>query len=215
MITVPEVAEKIIKRSRYLSEAMSKGLINNSSLARYIKPEIEEMLVKKVNASSIIMALNRLQKTLGPKPKYSNIFKSTPTMTTRSNLVILNISNSQSLKEKYEKILEIDNGQKHIFSFTRGVSELTIIVSTEMSNETKKILNGEKMTSEIRNLSSITIHLPEEATQTPGVFYFFLKSLAWEEINIIEVVSTESEFTLIFEEKYINKAFSILKSLFI
>ena len=48
MITVPEAAKKIVMRSRYLSEAMSKGIINNSSLARYIKPEIEEMLLKKV-----------------------------------------------------------------------------------------------------------------------------------------------------------------------
>ena len=67
MITVPEAAEKIIKRSRYLSEAMSKGFINNSSLARYIKPEIEEMVFRKVNESSVIMALNRLQKSLKPQ----------------------------------------------------------------------------------------------------------------------------------------------------
>ena len=47
MITVPEAVGKIVGRSRYLAEAMSKGIINNSSLARYIKPEIEEILIKK------------------------------------------------------------------------------------------------------------------------------------------------------------------------
>ena len=74
MITVPEAADTIIKRSRYLSEAISKGFINNSSLARYIKPEIEEMLTKEISISSIIMALIRLQKNIKPQSKYKNIF---------------------------------------------------------------------------------------------------------------------------------------------
>src|SRR3989344_5363568 len=214
MITVPEAAEKIIKRSRYLLEAMSKGFINNSSLARYIKPEIEEMLIKKVNESSIIMALNRLQKTLEPKSKYSNIFKNPPTMMTRSNLAMLSIVNSQSLNEKYDKLFRTDNLQKHHLVLTIGTSESTLILSDEMLPHAKKVLAEEKIVSEITNLSSITIHLPKEATSTPGVFYFFLKSLAWEGINKTEIVSTKSEFTFLFEDKNINKAFSVLKSLF-
>ena len=50
MLTVPEASKIIIERSRYLSEALSKDLINLSSLARYIKPEIEEMLIKNIQA---------------------------------------------------------------------------------------------------------------------------------------------------------------------
>ena len=56
MITVPEAAKKIIERSRYLSEAISKGIINYSALARYIRPEIEQILIKKVSLASVIMA---------------------------------------------------------------------------------------------------------------------------------------------------------------
>lgn len=56
MITVPEATKKIVERSRYLVEAMSKGLINYSSLARYIKTELEQMLLKPVSEASILMA---------------------------------------------------------------------------------------------------------------------------------------------------------------
>ena len=214
MVTVPEAAEKIIKRSRYLSEAMSKGFINNSSLARYMKPEIEEMLLKKVNASSIIMALNRLQKNLKPQSKYKNTFKNKPTIIIRSNLFEINFTNSETLTTKCSQILSLNGGQKFFLTFSKGISESTIIASNEITNQIKEIIKHEKTISELNNLSSITINLPGSSVNTPGIFYFFLKSLAWEGVNIVEIVSTVSEFTLILEDKDVNKAFSILKSLF-
>lgn len=214
MVTVPEAAKIIIKRSRYLTEAMSKGFINNSSLARYMKPEIEEMLVKKVNDSSIIMALNRLQKNLKPQSKYKNIFRTKPTIIIRSNLSEINFANSETLDAKYSELLNLQDGHKFFLTYSKGISESTIIASNEIIRQIKKLTENEKTISEFRNLSSITIHLPKQSVNTPGVFYFFLKSLAWEGINIIEIVSTLSEFTLIFEDKDVNKAFLLLKSLF-
>lgn len=214
MITVPEATQIIIKRSRYLSEAISKDIINHSSLARYIKPEIEEMLIKKVSLSSIIMALKRLQKELKPHSSYKNIFKSAPTMLLRSNLVELNIGNSESLKNKYEKILSLNDSNRYLLLLSKNANETTIIISNNLYVDTKNILKEETIISEFKNLSSISTQLPKDAIKSPGVFYFFLKSLAWEGINILEIISSYSEFTLIFEDKEVNKAFSILKSLF-
>src|SRR5579885_828585 len=99
MITVPEATKKIVERSRYLSEAMSKGLINLSSLARYIRPEIEDMLMKDVSEASIIMALKRLEPYFKPKFKHTDIFKTPPEMIVRSNLVELTLNNSETLSQ--------------------------------------------------------------------------------------------------------------------
>jgi hypothetical protein len=214
MITVPEASEKIINRSRYLSEAMSKGIINLSSLARYIKPEIEEMLLKKISSSSVIMALKRLKAKLKP-PQYKNVFKTSPEMILWSNLTEINIINSYSFDQKYQDLLKLSNeNRKHFLTITRGISETVIVASNSIYSVVNKMLKEEKIIFQFANLSSVGIRLPKEAEETPGVFYFFLKSLAWEGINIIEIVSTASEFTLILEDKDANKAFSILKSLF-
>jgi hypothetical protein len=88
MVTVAQAVEKIIHRSRYLSEAISKNLINTSSLARYIKPELEKMLLKKVSDAAILMAINRLAKDI--KPHYSShaILTSAPEMILRSSLIL-------------------------------------------------------------------------------------------------------------------------------
>ncbi|KKQ27013.1 MAG: hypothetical protein A3H17_04055 [Candidatus Levybacteria bacterium RIFCSPLOWO2_12_FULL_37_14] len=214
MITVPEAADTIIKRSRYLSEAISKGFINNSSLARYIKPEIEEMLTKEISISSIIMALIRLQKNIKPQSKYKNIFENKPTIIIRSNLFEINFTNSKTLEAKYSHILSLNEERKFFLTFSKGISESTIIASNEIANQIKTITKSEKMISELNKLSSITINLPNQAISSPGALYFFLKSLAWESVNIVEIVSTLSEFTLILEDKNVGKAFSIIKSLF-
>ncbi|MDE2026665.1 MAG: aspartate kinase, partial [Patescibacteria group bacterium] len=103
---------------------------------------------------------------------------------------------------------------KYFFTLTEGVSETTIIASEEVFDEIRKLFTKEIVLSSYKNLSSITIRMPKEVMETPGIFYFFLKSLAWEGINIMEVVSTNLELTLILEDKEVNRAFAILKSLF-
>lgn len=215
MITIPEAAETIINRSRYLSESMSKGIINISALARYIKPELEEMLKKKASYAAIVMALNRLSTQIKPHYVYNRIFKTKPDMIVRSNLAEITVSRSESLIDKYPTLLKLSNpNSKYFFTITEGVFDTTIIASQDLVIKIKKVLENEEIASEFTNLSSITIKLPTEAISTPGIFYFFLKSLAWEGINIIEIVSAYLEFTIVLPEKETNRAFSILQSLF-
>ncbi len=215
MITVPEEAKRIIERSRYLVEAMSKDLINYSSLARYIKPELEKSLMKPVSEASIIMAIKRIAQDIKPKFAPLTIFQGTPEMIVRSNLVEFTLQNGQSLRKKYKDLSEFySDKQQYFFTLTEGVFETTIIVSSDLRDNIRSLLAHEQIISEVNNLSGITIRLPKENVTTPGVYYFFLKSLAWEGVNIIEIVSTPNEVSLILEDKEVNTAFAILKSLF-
>lgn len=215
MITVPEATKKVVERSRYLVEAMSKGLINYSSLARYIKPELEQMLLKPVSEASILMALKRLEKEMQPKFVPLKIFDIAPDMIVRSNLVELSIGNSEHLAERFVKLFEAHKrNHSSFFTITEGISETGIIFSRDLEQEVKTILEGEEILFELPKLSAITIRMPKENITTAGVYYFFLKSLAWEGINIVEIISTPLEVSLILEDKDINRSFEILKSLF-
>lgn len=214
MITVPQAVEKIIKRSRYLSEALSKDLINASSLARYMKPEVESIVFKNVTMSSIIMAITRLQKSFPSGYKQISIFKEAPDMIVRSNLTLIYVKNSIDLLQKLSTIEKTSQSFQKKALFTYGRVE-TIILTNKMNLEgIKKILKKEETLEVFPNVSSITIHLPQEAVITPGIFYFFIKSLAWEGVNILDILSTRAELTLIFSPKDINSAFGIIQSLF-
>ena len=215
MITVPEATKKIVERSRYLTEAMSKGIINYSSLARYIKQELEQMLLKPVSEASIIMALRRLEQELQPKWQPLKIFQNPPDMIVRSNLFEITVANSDTLTASYQKLFTKHKENKtSFFTMTEGLIETTFIASIDLKFAFDEILKDQTIVATLEKLSAISIRLPEESITTSGVYYFFLKSLAWEGINIIEVVSTYLEFTIVLEEKLVHQAFPILQSLF-
>lgn len=214
MITVPQAVEKIIRRSRYLSEALSKNLINASSLARYMKPEVESLVFKPVTLGSIIIAVKRLEKGFKAGYPQITVFKEAPDMIVRSNLTLLYIKNSKTLIEKLAQIEKTGQNFQKKALFTYGRVE-TIILTNKINLENiRQILKDEETAQTFPNVTSITIHLPEDAVTNPGIFYFFIKSLAWEGVNILDILSTQTELTLIFEPQNINTAFGILQSLF-
>lgn len=192
MITVPEATEKIIKRSRYLSEALSKDIINISSLARYMRPEIESMLIKKVSISSIIMALKRLSGKTYPETPYQQIFKNPPEISVRTNLALLVSDRAREMKS---------------FAFKTEGKEATVALGKKDDLEKYK---GEVYFP----VSSVSISLPKNATKTAGIYYFFIKSLAWERINILQIFTTPKEFTLVVSDSDLQRALEIVRSLF-
>ena len=163
------------------------------------------------------MALNRLsKKNQKALEKQQKIFASPPDLMVRSNLFEITFSNSKFLIQKQKSLLDKINIRQHYFlTFTQGIFETTIIASRELKNKITDIFKDEKIISQVENLSSITVQLPKNTAFIPGAYSFILKSLAWEAINIIEVVSTFTEFTIILEDKNIDKAFSVIKRLFI
>ena len=60
MVSISHVVEDIVKHRPYLSESLAAGIINVSSLARQLQPDVERALQKGVNTGAIVMALNRL-----------------------------------------------------------------------------------------------------------------------------------------------------------
>lgn len=212
MITIPEVVEKIVRKTPFLEEGLNQGIINLSALARLIKKEVEKGTMKEVKVGAILMALKRLPKTATLRPKALEVLKKSHDLIVRSGLTEITVLNTNFSVEKHKEIIEILGEERKFFlTITQGIFETTIIFSNELKRNIEKIFKKEKIIAQFTNLSSITIRLPGKIVLTPGVFYTILKLLAWEGINIVEVVSTFSEFTIILENKEVDRAFSILK----
>ncbi|MBI2019428.1 hypothetical protein HYS95_02025 [Candidatus Daviesbacteria bacterium] len=107
----------------------------------------------------------------------------------------------------------LDNRQDVFCALSQGARETTFIVSAEVKDHIKKIFQNETKVSEISNLSSVTIRLPKEVVYILGVYYQILKRLAFENINVIEILSTYTEITVIIDTRDVEKAFSVLKKI--
>lgn len=214
MMTLPKIVEEIVKKSPFLEEGLSLGIVNLSALARKFKPQIQERLLKDITSGAIVMALKRLEANLKNKKfPLKPVLDALGDITVRSNICEYTFENSSSLlKNQIQLLLRITEQKNTFLTITDGVFETTIFASQNLKPLIEEVYKEEKLKTKQENLSSITIVIPEEATYVPGVYYSILKKLAWEGINFIEVVSSYTELTIFLEAKNVERAFSALKS---
>lgn len=213
MISIPSAVESVIKKRPFLESALIDGLINLSALARQLKPDIEAIVGKSVNDSAVIMALNRLVPRLGAvtTAKAHSVVENIGDITARSKLADYTFQNSPTLHQQQARLLEKVNEMTNIFcTFSQGISETTLVVSDAITDEVEELFAGEVMTSKNSHLALITVKLPLDNTLYPGVYYFLFKELAWDNVNIVEVISTTNEFTIIINDNDVQRAFAIL-----
>lgn len=213
MISIPVAVADVIKKKPFLEGALVDGLINLSALARQIKPEIEEKIGKEVNDSAVIMALNRLVPRLETmsEMRIKNVVENMGDIVVRSNLSDYTFLNTSTLYTLQAKLLNEVYALKNVFcTFSQGIYETTLVVSDTIVPLVEEFFVGEKLIVKNTNLSLITIKLPSDNTSCPGVYYYLFKELAWDNINIVEVISTSNEFTIVVSDEDIHRAFSIL-----
>ena len=216
MLSIGKITEEIIGRSPFLREAMTDDLINISSLARKIKPEIEEILGKEVKEGAIVMAIKRMSPGLYHRLnlKITNIIGELGDFLVRSNLEDYTFENTESLRLKQADLVTLVNTDSDVFyTICRGVTETTIICSQNISSKINNLLINERLKSHTADLASVTVKLPTVNSEVYGVYYYILKHLAWEGLNIVEVVSTANEFTIIVKQDHVDKAFKVLMQL--
>ena len=190
-----------------------EGLINLSALARQLKPEIEKKVGKEVNDSAVIMALNRLvpRLELMSAMKFKKVVENIGDIIVRSNLADYAFVNSPTLYERQAMLLDRVRTMKDVFcTFSQGIYETTLVVSSTIVGLVDEIFADENNIAKTVDLSSITVKLPAENTICPGVYYYIFKELAWDNINITEVISTTNEFTVVISDSDIHRAFTIL-----
>lgn len=213
MISIRDALNEIIRSYPFLEEGLSRDIINYSAFAREIKPQIEKRLYKSVKVGAIVMSLKRISERLADKNKFQKDLNLTD-LTVRSNLTEFTYLISESLIDKQRELFNRLADTKDVFcAVSQGIRETTFIASAQATLEIERVFSSETLVAKIDNISSITIYLPKETAETPGVYYQILKQLAWENINVVEVISTLSELTIVFNEKDVDKAFSTLKKL--
>lgn len=216
MKTISSVVEQYIKSKPFLLSSMSQGIINLTSLARIMMPELEAHLGKDVKQGAVVMSLKRLSEELDFKINYkiSKVLKNIGEITVRSSLTDYTFVISDTLLDNQAKLLpEINKLQDIFYTSSRGVNETNIVTSASVAPIIDALFKGEKLTHKIDNLSSITVKLPQENISTPGVYYYIFQRLAWEGVIIHEVISTTNEFTVIVSDEQIDVAFKVIKDL--
>ncbi|WP_422105342.1 DUF7523 family protein [Winogradskyella sp.] len=217
MQTISSCVEAIVLEQPFLEEALSKGIINYSALADVLQDDVSQTLGKPVKAGAIMMALRRYKDRLTvSKPYYglNALLEQLGDITLRSNLSDFTFRNSNTLIDSQAAILNTIKNKSHIFyTFTRGILESNIIISSSEKEAVLESFKNENCIALKENLSAISLVLPKHNTKVAGLYYQILKRLAWQNVSLYEVISTTNEFTIVVEDTFVDSAFSIIKNL--
>jgi hypothetical protein len=216
MKTISELVQRELNHYPFLMESLHEGLINVSALARNLQPIISREVGKQIKEGAIVMAINRLPAG-GMQSIHKEIRSFARQLTdirVRSSLLDYTFINSASLIRAQAALLSHVGEQPKAFcTYSQGVAETTIVISSGFEQLMEELFSEESLIDLTRNLSAVSLMLPATNRQLHGIYYYILKDLAWQGINVIELISTSNEFTIIVRDEDLDQTFSILMNM--
>lgn len=213
MVTIARTVEKIVERKPFLQEALVRGVINVAALAEEILPEVEAEMKEKVKFGAVMMAIRRLGEKLNSSFIKTAKFDLSSDISVKSDLYEITLRKLPSIQAKISKLYDKINSENDFLTVTQGINEITLITNRRNKPKIRLLFDSKEIKSEVEDIASVTINIPVEAIQTIGLFYIATRALNWENINIIEIVSTFTELTFIIKEEDAPRAFATLKQL--
>ncbi len=211
MVSIARICEKMIAQKPFLQEALSSGIINYGALAETMMKDVEQEFGKKVKHAAVMMALRRLQEKLQHMPITSPKFTSDCDLTIKSDLFEITIVRHPLTYKLIHRFYDlVDPRSGDFLTITTGTHEITIICNKKYKQKFLKMIVKDDLLIEIDDLAALTLKLPKHGVEMPGVFYLITRALTWENINIVEIVSTYTEDTLILKNKDVARAYQIL-----
>ncbi|MDX5324829.1 MAG: aspartate kinase [Bacteroidota bacterium] len=205
--------QEYLEENPFLEEALHNGLLNLSAVARSWKDRLDRDQGESVSEASVIMALRRMEPTI-PKSTMLKLKQFTSDfgdIIVRSDLADFTFNNSPTIASSQSEFLRrIKDQISWFYTFSKGVSETTIIISRDATTALLESFSNERMTQQTLDLASITIMLPQASINTMGLYYYIFRTLTLRGINICEVISTTNEFTLVVSKKDIEKSFEVI-----
>ncbi|WCC44857.1 hypothetical protein PJW08_15175 [Tenacibaculum finnmarkense] len=216
MKTIQEAVEITIRKTPFIEEALNEKLINVSSLARVVLPEVSKLLKKDVKVGAVMMAINRLSPTneLRVRKNIKKLALNLGDVIVRSDLCDFTFKNTSSLLREIAKILSKSaDSNDYFLTVSQGIFETNIVTSKNLRTYVEEIFKRETLINNVNDLASITIKLPKDNLEQSGIYYFILKQFAWANIAVQEIISTTHEMTIVVKEEDVNETFAILMDL--
>lgn len=209
--------KEIINRSPFISEMLIQEVISYSNLAIFIKPKVEALYGSEVSSAAIVMAIRRYTQDL---KKLNHIEKKKNKIdfeiSMKTNIYDVNIKRSNSFIANIPNLYNIIKSENGDFiNISLSDYEIVVTISDKYKDVLDGILKNENVINSELDMVALTISFKDNNfLETPGITYLATRKLAWENINIYEIVSTLNVLTFIIKRKDSLQAYSVLQAFF-
>lgn len=208
MIKVSDVVLDSIKQDPAAYEAIQRGFLNFSAYASQIHSKVERQALKPVQLGTIVVALSRLSKqseTIPPTAIEVHI----NTLNISSPLRDISFEKSLQLQKSLSRFLSETRPDSRFIAITSGISEITIICAEEYADSVLQV-SPQPPKAMMSNLAAITVSFSDSYLSIPNTIYSLLAPLAAQSINIVEIVSTYTELSIVIAQDELDTAISCL-----
>lgn len=202
--SVSKAVREVLAGLAHLDFAFEKRLVNESSLARFIKPRVEEKVGKAVSDGAIIASVHRYvisHNGRAHNPKLLRFLKSFR-MRIRTGLVEINLKRTTKTAEHLALLAEKikwQNDEK--FYLLQRTDELTVIVDAGHQAEVLACAPKKDLLSKHEGRAVITVYFDPDAAEAYGGLHFLTGIFADLGVSIHVVFSTYSADSFVIKEK--------------
>ena len=213
--SIAQLVKESINRSPFISEMLMEDVISFSNLAKYLQPKIENQLGSEVSQSSIVMAIRRYSVELKSKKSVKKVGQMDYSISVQTGIYDINFRNTGDFSDNLGKLYQhIDPAGGDFLNISAGNSEVSLAVSMKHKALVKELFSNNEIIHEADDLVALSIVFGGNYIMTPGLVYVAVRKLAWEQINIIEVISTMNYLSFVIDKENSSKAYTCLQSLF-
>ncbi len=212
MESVSSMVKRLLNQKPFLLEAFERGILSYGSLAEEFKPIIEHSLNKDVKESAIVMALRRYADDVQRKAPTIRENRLSCEIVMKTNICDFNMRKTENLLPRLKELYGIVNlGRGDFLNVTIGNDEISIAVSDKYEQEVRDFLGAQEDLDFRDGLVSLTLIFSGDFLHTPGVVFQALRKLAWENINVYEIISTMTELTVVIERDDSTRGYEALQ----
>lgn len=210
--SVSSCVKRIVDKSPFIHEMLINGILSFSNYASSIQGEVQKAYGKEVKASAIVMALRRYAEELRKGSNKKSVGNVEYGIVMKTNIFDLNLVRRDSFISKLGALYgQISTEKGDFLNITLGSHEVSLAVSEKYRSLVSELAKDEEVLHQMDDLVALSLVFTGDFLQTPGIVYEAVRHLAWEQINVIEIVSTMNELTFVIKREDSMKAFDVLQ----
>ncbi len=212
--SISETVRNLVDNSPYIKEMLSRDFLNCSSYASAVKEKVEEVVGKTIGLNSIVMALRRYALELNfSTDQGSRIPALEYQIVMHTNIFDYNLEKDEALLGKISVLYqELPSSHREFINFIVGTNEVGIFASEKYREQVERAIHGSKVLHNEDSLVAFTMVFSGPFLQTPGIIHEAVQRLAWEDINLLELVSTLNELTFVVKSIDSVTTYKVLQS---
>lgn len=210
MLKIIDAVRTIVSEDEVAYEALRLGFLNLSAYAVKILPRVETLTWKSVKKPTVVVALSRLAAELQAAPgllcplKLDDLNVKSPLTVYSYEKTMANITH---LRQLYK---QLNNTPNQFVAATQGSREITLIVPAEFQDQVATFF-PDKPKAVFSAAVGISVSFSDQYLPVPNVIYTILSALAVHRVNVIEVVSTYTELSVIIAQADLELATRALR----